>query len=136
MKGKAGTSPSLISRRGFLTYAGMTATASASGKTPPLLVDNGRSEYSIVTGQEASPSEKRAGLELQRFLEEMSGARLPIVSAHGPARGKSIFVGESAALRSRKPGIAFESLGAEGYILKTLGSDLVIAGGRQRGTMY
>ena len=66
----------------------------------------------------------------------MSGARLPIVTPEGPVRGKSIFVGGSAALRARKPGVIFESLGPEGYVLKTLGSDLVIAGGRPRGTMY
>jgi hypothetical protein len=136
MKGKSGPGSSLIDRRGFLTYAGaMTAAASASGKTP-LLVDNGRSEYSIVTGQEASPAEKRAAGELQRFLEEISGARLPIVTADRPVRGKSILVGDSAALRARQPGVAFDSLGPEGYVLKTLGSDLVIGGGRPRGTMY
>ena len=136
MTEKARVTESLIDRRGFLTYAGaMAAATGASGETR-LLVDHGKSEYSIVIGQEASPAEKRAAGELQRFLEEMSGARLPVVTANGPARGRSIFVGDSAALRARKPGIDFESLGAEGYVLKTIDSDLVIAGGRRRGTMY
>ena len=136
MKRKSGPASPLTNRRGFLTYAGvMIAAASASDKTP-LLVDNGKSEYSIITGEEASPAEKRAAGELQRFMEEMSGARLPILTPDGPVRGRSIFVGGSAALRARKPGVVFESLGPEGYVLKTLGPDLVIAGGRPRGTMY
>src|SRR5579863_9213391 len=136
MTGKSRRTSSLINRRGFLTYAGvLTAAATASGKTP-LLVDNGKSEYSILTAQDASPSEKRAAAELQRFLEEISGALLPMVTAGRPVRGKSIFVGDSAPLRARKPGIVFESLGLEGYVVKTLGSDMVIAGGRPRGAMY
>ncbi len=136
MTGKSRRTSSRINRRGFLTYAGVLAAAgTAAGKTP-LLVDNGKSEYSIITGKDASPSEKRAAAELQRFLEEMSGATLPVVMAGGPVRGKSIFVGDSAALQARKHGIVFESLGPEGYVLKTLGSDIVIAGGRPRGTMY
>ena len=136
MKEEAGPTSPLINRRGFLTCAGaLAATRGASGKTP-LLVDNGKSEYSIVIGQEASLPEKRAAGELQQFLEEMAGARLPIVTANGPLRSRSILVGDSAALRARKPGFDLESLGAEGYILKMIGSDLVIAGGRPRGTMY
>jgi hypothetical protein len=65
----------------------VTAAAGASGRAL-LLVDKGKSEYSITTGQDASPSEKPAAEELQRFLEEMSGARLRIVTANGPVRSK------------------------------------------------
>ncbi|HTX38852.1 MAG TPA: DUF4838 domain-containing protein [Bryobacteraceae bacterium] len=136
MKATEEATSSLINRRGFLASAGALAAAAGASAKTPLLVDNGRSGYSIVIGQQASLSEKRAAGELQRFLQEMSGARLPIVTANGPFRGRSIFVGDSTALRARKPGFAFESLEAEEYVLKMIGSDLVIAGGRQRGTMY
>src|SRR3974377_490512 len=43
------------------------------------LVKDGHSAYSICLAQHASPSEHRGADELQRFVAQMSGARLPIV---------------------------------------------------------
>ncbi|MBI5084366.1 MAG: DUF4838 domain-containing protein [Acidobacteria bacterium] len=105
----------------------------ASGIT---LVDKGRSAYSICVSAQASPSEQRAAQELQRFIEEMSGARLPIVDDSKPARGNLILLGDSAALRKLNAGVPFDKLGPEGFVLRTSGKHLIIAGGRQRGTMY
>lgn len=100
------------------------------------LVRQGKSEYSIVLPAAAIPSEQRAAEELQRFLEEMSGARLPIVRDDQAVSGGMILVGESAALRKLNLGIDVAGLGGEGFVLRTAGKHLVIAGGRPRGTMY
>ncbi|MBL8218275.1 MAG: DUF4838 domain-containing protein, partial [Bryobacterales bacterium] len=100
------------------------------------LVKQGTSQYRIVLSAEAIPAEKRAAEELQRFLEEMSGARLPIVRDEQPVAGGMILVGDSAALRKLNLGIAFDGLGAEGFVLQTAGKHLIIAGGRPRGTLY
>jgi Domain of unknown function (DUF4838)/Glycosyl hydrolase family 67 N-terminus len=101
------------------------------------LVREGRSPYSIVLGRKASLSEQRGAHELQHFLQEMSGAQLPILTGSAPAAGaNAVFVGQSEALDALEPGIPFASLGGEGFALKTLGSNLAIAGGRERGTMY
>ncbi|MFN7934269.1 MAG: DUF4838 domain-containing protein [Bryobacteraceae bacterium] len=100
------------------------------------LARQGKSEYSIVLPAVAIPSEQRAAEELQRFLEEMSGARLPIVRDDQAVSGGMILVGESAALRKLNLGIDVAGLGGEGFVLRTAGKHLVIAGGRPRGTMY
>ncbi|HPT29287.1 MAG TPA: DUF4838 domain-containing protein [Bryobacteraceae bacterium] len=100
------------------------------------LVEKGKSSYSIVISADASPSEKRAADELQRFIEEMSGARLAVTDGAKPIRGPMILLGDSAALRKLRLNIAIDKLGTEGFVLKTSGRHLVIAGGRQRGTMY
>ncbi|MEK7407162.1 MAG: DUF4838 domain-containing protein, partial [Acidobacteriota bacterium] len=89
-----------------------------------VLADGGKSTYSICIARDASPSERRGADELQRFLEEMSGARLPVESE--PCRGNFVRVG----------GRVREKLGPEDFVLKTAGRNLIIAGGRQRGTMY
>ncbi|MCC6859913.1 MAG: DUF4838 domain-containing protein [Bryobacterales bacterium] len=99
------------------------------------LVSGGKSTYSICLSRQASPSERRGAEEFQRFIEEISGARLPVVT-EGAARGNLVLIGRSAALDRLKPGIPFEQLGPEGFALKTAGRNLIIAGGRQRGTMY
>ncbi len=106
---------------------------SAQGVT---LVDKGKSKYSIVVSAQASPSEQRAAQELQHFIEEMSGARLPVVDDSKEVRGPMVLVGGSAELKKLEANLPFERLGAEGFVILTSGRHLVIAGGRQRGTMY
>ena len=54
-----------------------TFSLSASGASL-ILTQNGKSAYSIVIAPGASPSERHGAEELQRFLEEISGARLPV----------------------------------------------------------
>lgn len=100
------------------------------------LVSKGVSKHTIVLAADASPSERRAAGELQRFIEEMSGAKLAIVSDGKAVKGSQIFLGDSAALRKLNLKIDFARLGTEGFVLKTKGKHLIIAGGRQRGTMY
>jgi hypothetical protein len=97
------------------------------------LVRQGRSNYTIVVAAQASLSVQRASRELQRFIEEMSGARLPVVTDDQPAHGDLVLLGDSAALRKLK--IQVPS-GPESFVIQTIGNTLVIAGGRQRGTMY
>ena len=97
------------------------------------LTKNGKSDYAIVIAAEASPSERHAAEELQSFLEQVSGARLPISTELRP---KMVLVGNSAALQALNLKVPFRDLGPEGFILKTAGQHLAIAGGRLRGSMY
>jgi hypothetical protein len=111
------------------------APADAS-KKPLVLAKRGKSMYSILISEAASPSEQRAAGELQRFIEEMSGARLPIVTDAGEQDGDLVLVGDSKLVRKLGLKIPLDDLGAEGFLLRTEGKHLVIAGGKQRGTMY
>ncbi len=111
---------------------------SLAGDEPPALViaDGGVSEYQIVVSESASSSEQHAAIELQMFLEQITGARLPIVSDDQPIGKCEIILGENAHQRDVDPSIAFDGLGNEGFVVRTAPPHLVIAGGRQRGTMY
>jgi hypothetical protein len=100
------------------------------------LVNQGRSGYSICVASEAPAPERRAAAELQQFVEQMSGARLPVTADCRPARKPYLFVGDSAALRTVLPELNLRSFGGEEYVLKTAGKHLVIAGGLPRGTLY
>ena len=86
------------------------------------LVQDGRTPYSICISSDASPSIQRGAGELQRFLGEISGARLPVV--------KGVCTPPSVRIEAN------EAFGPEGFRLKTDGRDIVIAGGRKRGAMY
>ncbi len=101
-----------------------------------VLADGGKSAFQIVVAQQAPPSTRYAAEELQRFLEEITGARLPIVTDATPAGPQEIVLGDSTRLKALGLGIDFNALGAEGYVLRTAGPHLVIAGGMPRGTLY
>jgi hypothetical protein len=103
---------------------------------PPLLAKNGKSTFSICVSEDASPSEKNGAEELQSFLHQMSGAHLPIITDAADIRGDLILVGNSRFLNKLGVEIPFTQLGPEGFVLRTVGRHLVIAGGKQRGTMY
>ena len=100
------------------------------------LAKNGRSSYTIVLSKGAAPSEKHAADELQSFLFQISGARLPVVVEGAKLPKQMIVLGDGAALKSLNVPLDFTDLGDEGFVIKTVGPHLVIAGGRLRGTMY
>jgi hypothetical protein len=100
------------------------------------LVERGASTYSICVSETASPSEKHAASELQKFVEEISGARLPIVTDRDKPEGELILVGNSTLVEPLASKIPFENLGPEGFVLRTVGNRVLIVGGRQRGTLY
>lgn len=100
------------------------------------LAAGGKSDYRICLSNEASPSEKRGAEELQRFLFEMSGARLPVVGEDDCPGSKAILLGRGKRTAALRLDIPFDRLGDEGFAIKTARDTLVIAGGRKRGTMY
>ena len=112
-----------------------------------VLAEGGRSEYVIVLPGEASPSEEHAANELQSFLQQICGAKLPIVNDDEPPAAAEIILAPSpkrlwrAGGRNKRLGqlgvrVDWEKLGDEGFTIRTIGNHLVIAGGRLRGTLY
>ncbi|MBN1507555.1 MAG: DUF4838 domain-containing protein, partial [Sedimentisphaerales bacterium] len=113
----------------LITVAFLLLAANGMATTGLTLVENGNTDYRIVLPAGSSPSEQFAASELQDHLRRISGATIPI----GPERtGVSILLGSRAA----PAGVGLSDLGDEGFVIKTVGRDLVIAGGRLRGTMY
>ena len=117
------------------TIRGLSAASNVARK-PLRLVKRGESTYRICVADTASPSEKHAAEELQKFVEEMSGARLPIVTDADKPDGDLVLIGNSTLVQPFASTIPFERLGTEGFVLRTAGSQVLIVGGRQRGTMY
>ncbi|MEN6452381.1 MAG: DUF4838 domain-containing protein [Thermoguttaceae bacterium] len=101
-----------------------------------LLADAGRTDYRIVVADDASSSTKHGVEELQKFLEQISGARLPILSDREPLSDREIILGDNAHLRQLNLAGEIASLGPEGYIIRTNRSRLIIAGGAVRGNLY
>ncbi|MCC6423595.1 MAG: DUF4838 domain-containing protein [Phycisphaerales bacterium] len=100
------------------------------------LAHEGASAYGIVLSEDASPSERYAASELRQFIKQISGADLSIVTESAELPGRMIVLGAGRALDSLGTNIDLTTLGEEGFAIRTVGHHLVIAGSRQRGTMY
>ena len=98
------------------------------------LFRNGKSNYQIVVAADASPSERTAALELQDYLLQISGVQLPITSAPD-RRLRHIFVGYSPQVAALT-GESRPKADDERFTYRSVGRDLLIWGGSQRGTMY
>lgn len=96
------------------------------------LFESGRTSYGIVVPRSASDSEQTAARELKNYLEQISGATFNLSSTPGR---RNIYVGYEksfAIYRDVKP---YQN-SSESFTIEKIGQDLVIYGGRERGTMF
>ncbi len=100
------------------------------------IVIGGGSDYRIVLSKDAGPSEQWAAKELAAHIEEMTGAQLPVIVEGANLPAKAILIGDGEAARKLGVKIDHKKLGTDGFVIKSVGQRLVIAGGRRRGTMY
>lgn len=98
------------------------------------LFNNGRSRYSIVLSAAASTSEQTAAEELQKYIREISGAELPIVTNLN-TRGARIFVGYNTRVGEILGQKDIDELD-EAFTYESRGKDIFIYGGSLRGTLY
>ena len=117
----------LLSSCDKLTFRGEKQLTLASG---------GKTDYRLVISESCSAPEKLAAAQLHEYLKKITGADFPILKENSALPpGKSIFVGDTGAAR----GAGFDpaKFGKEEWLIKTLpGGDVIIAGGRPRGTLY
>ena len=113
----------------------LTATSPAHAENGLMLVQDGASAYQIVTRPDASPSEQQAAKDIQSHVLTCTGAQLPIVS-EAPENAPAIVLGCGPAAKRLGVDPAADTLGEQGYALKTVGANVVIAGTAAAGTLY
>ncbi len=112
------------------TYVPPTVT------TPMYIVEDGDSDFVIVTSDSPDDCIMTAVSELQTYVEKLSGAELEHVKESDFSVGdKAIVVGETE-LESQITQVDRDSIGADGFMLYSDGTYLLIAGGDSRGTLY
>ena len=100
------------------------------------LADQGTTDVVIVTPQKPAPSVARAARELQTFLARITGAEFRCVTEEAPISRHEIVLGAPGRLQQLGVTVDLDTLGPEGYVLRTVGDHLVIAGSDVRGVMY
>jgi len=120
----------------------VAAGQAVEGHAEIVLVEHGRPKAAIVIDDRASDQAKEAAANLQTYLERITGARLDIQTAKEAVPGPRVLVGCGRALR--KLGVTVPSgftheMKEEGFVIKTVGDVLVLAGNEDwhyRGTVY
>jgi len=119
-----------------MVFALAAIGCSGVSKAPTPLAWHGQARYLIVLSASASPSQQRGGHELQTYLSQITGANFLLVQSdtivlpdHAILVGYSKYTDALAVPRD-------SNLGPDGFVIKTVGPHIVIAGSPIRGTMY
>ncbi len=114
--------------------------AAESGSRSPAegavtLASGGTARHAIVVPDSEFEPERYAAGELAEFLQRVTGAAFPIVRESELAPGQpAIYVGGTRYAAGQ--GIDEAKLGEEEWVIRTVKDNVVIAGGRPRGTLY
>ena len=112
------------------------ASGLAAGAAPAMkLAEGGRPTATIVAADQPTPAEGTAARELATYLQKITGAAF-VTAKEAEFRGATpaIYVGQTAF--SRQAGVDSARLGPEEWVIRTVRGNLVIAGGRPRGTLF
>lgn len=102
------------------------------GDTSDFLFKDGKTGYTIVISPNASETERTAAKELQEYLKQISNADFRVSSKPGR---QNVFIGYDESY-SVFDGMRQYTDDSEGFTIRKIGRNLVIYGGRTRGTMY
>lgn len=117
-----------------------------NAKADVVLWSEGTTNFDIIVGKEASPSEHTAARELSVYLEKVSGLKYPIreVTAHEDVEGdeilrqsvkKHLCVGYISCSMIHK-GCSHYSADDESFEIVEYDGNILINGGQKRGTLY
>ena len=101
-----------------------------------VLAEDEMSRYRILVPSAATPMEKKAAAVLQQYLLEISGAALPVIAADQHRSAYEIVLGQNDRLDELAIKINYNTLGEDGFVLKTDSARLIIAGGNEKGTLF
>lgn len=129
-----------LPRNTFL-LAMLCVTGMAHGAETVDIVRDGKPVIEVVCLDGLAPSEEYAANELVNYIRKLSGATVSVVRAKDPGQlpkggqpGR-LFLGNKTC-RAFCEDVSLDGLGDEGFVIRSRGKDLVIAGGELRGTLY
>ena len=100
-----------------------------------IVARHGEAAVPIVQAADATTPEQYAAEELAMHLGKITGATFETVAeADLPEDATAIFVGHTRFAAAN--GIGAAALGPEEWLLRTVGGNLILTGGRPRGTLY
>jgi len=99
--------------------------------------ENGKTSYVIAIATDAIPAEETAAEQFQKYFQQITGAAIAIKPETAvAAKAPQILIGAGNRVKVLLPQQNWKALGSDGIVIKTVGNNLILAGGRPRGTLY
>jgi hypothetical protein len=114
------------------------AVAAAKGQAAPLaLAAGGKALAHLHVASTADVVALGAAKELAGYLKDITGADfLPLSHDGNPLAGPLLVIGrDSAVAKAACADVDWEALGADGFVMRSAGSQVVLAGAGARGTL-
>ncbi len=104
--------------------------------SPMAIVENGKSDFVIVTSENPDATIITASKEMQNYIEKISGAKLSIVTeSNYKSEQKAIIIGETE-IENDVVNIDRKNIKKDGFLIYSNGDKLFISGAESRGTLY
>lgn len=114
----------------------LLCTTACSRSVQIALTNDGISTYRIVLSEKSTESDQHAALVLQNYISAISGAALPVVEAGEETGEDRILIGSTTSSDHIPDDIDREILEEDGFTIRIAGSDIIILGGSQKGSLY
>ncbi|MBR6634645.1 MAG: DUF4838 domain-containing protein, partial [Clostridia bacterium] len=101
--------------------------------TPMYIVEDGETDFVIVTADDADACIMTGVEELQTYVEKISGAELEHITESSYTEGKAIVLGETGLVITDTD---CSEIGEDGFLIYSDGDYLLINGEDSRGTLY
>ena len=119
----------------ILLTVGLTWTFATTARAAEITVaQDGQAKAVVVVAADATPPQRHAAEELAHFLGKVTGAT-PQITHQLDAAKVNLLVGPGAAGLA-DAGFTTDGLGTDGIVIRTVGRNLILAGGEPRGTLY
>jgi len=125
-----------LTRHVLILLTGLVSCGSSFAASGLTLAAKGKSSYRIVLATNSLLSERYAAEELQKYLQKLTGAKLPIISDTTRPGAHEILLGDNAHVRALGLSLDCTRFGPDDFTLRTEHGHLLIAGGKPRGTLY
>jgi hypothetical protein len=120
-----------------LTLVLWCMSGKASAQAAITLAKEHKAVAVITLASDAIPAERTAAVELQKYLQEVTGAEFALqTETQVPDDAPQVLVGDGPWVKSLLPNEDWAVLESDGIVIKTVGEKLILAGGRPRGTLY
>ncbi len=120
----------------------LSVCALMSGAAPLLseeitLAREGEALFTILVPDDAIPAERTAAGQLQKYLNQVTGAEFSVHPASEEGlKSPHILVGAGAIVQRQLAAGELDKLGQDGILIKVAPDNIILSGGRPRGTLY